>query len=398
MIKIDNKVKCCGCTACVKICPQKCIEMKEDEEGFFYPNVDVSLCVNCGACDKVCPVNNKQKRSDFQQEAYIVQNRDMQILKESTAGGAFSAIAEYVIQKGGVVFGVTMLPDYTVQHIQINRKEDLRLFRNSKYVQSNPGDTFIEAREILKTGRLVCYSGTPCQIEGLRSFLKKEYTNLILVDVVCRAVPSPGVWKNYIESFVKKFGKQITIRFRDKSLGYQYSTMELTGVDGKIRRGGIESQQWLRMFFSGMIIRPSCTECPFRKQQRNSDFTIWDCFTVHSIDKTFNETCGTTRVLIHSQKGHDIFESIKEKLIYKKIPVEIAVKGVKELLDSPKVPDNRYEFFKDYNHMEFENLLDKYYPIGMKEKLKRSARIVLYRIGIDRYVKRIVTSMKNRQG
>ena len=398
MIRINNKVECCGCTACVEICPQKCIEMKMDEEGFFYPNVNESLCVNCGVCDKVCPIKNPKETADFKQEAYIVQNKDLQILKESTAGGAFSAIAEYVIQKGGVVFGVIMLPDYTVRHVKVDNKEDLRYFRNSKYVQSDPCDTFIAAREILKTGRLVCYSGTPCQIEGLRSFLKNEYTNLILVDVVCRAVPSPGVWETYIGDFVNRFGKQNTIRFRDKSLGYQYSTMELVGADGKIHRGGIESQEGLRMFFSGMIISPSCTECRFRKQQRNSDFTIWDCFTVHSIDKAFDENCGTTRVLIQSQKGYDIFEAIKDKFICKKISVEIAIKDVKEMFESPIVPSNRHEFFNDYNHMEFQSLLDKYYPVGTKEKLKNFARRVLNRIGIDRYMKRILQFLKKNRG
>ena len=163
---------------------------------------------------------------------------------------------------------------------------------------------------------MVCFSGTPCQIEGLRHFLGKDYQNLILVDVVCRAVPSPGVWEKYIQYEVEQKGKLSSIRFRDKSLGYQYSTMELRAENGKKYRGGIESQPWLRMFFSGMIIRPSCTDCRFRSRYRNSDFTIWDCFPSYKYDKSFDERKGTTRVLIHSEKGKKLFANIKNCFKY----------------------------------------------------------------------------------
>ena len=394
MIEINNKVDCCGCAACANICPSTCIEMQEDKEGFLYPNIDKLKCTSCDLCKTVCPIINKTPIPKYDQEAYIIQNTNKEVLEESTAGGAFTEIARYVLEQGGVVFGVEMDEDYVVRHTHIKSECDLKKFRNSKYVQSITGSSYKEARKYLDLGKLVCYSGTPCQIEGLLTFLRRDYENLILVDVVCRAVPSPGVWKKYISYYVDKHGKQKIIRFRDKTLGYQYSTMKLMGVDGKIHRGGVESQQWLRMFFSGMIIRPSCTKCKFRGQYRNSDFTIWDCFSVHDIDKNFDEKSGTTRILIHSKKGIDIFEKIKSQLIYKKIPVDIAIKGVKEMFDSPVYHKNRTAFFADYELIEFKDLLKKYFPVGLKQLVKKYIRLALNLLGMDIYVKRALRRIK----
>lgn len=391
MIEIKSKVECCGCSACASICPKKCIEMVEDEEGFLYPSICMDECINCDACKRVCPILNQQKKHEMQpQRAAIVQHRDAEICRESTAGGAFTAIAEYTINHGGVVFGVEMQSDYTIKHAAAESKKEIKKFRNSKYVQSFIGDTYRKAREHLDSGRIVCYSGTPCQIEGLRHFLKKDYENLILVDVVCRAVPSPGIWKKYIDMEDERYGKMSSIRFRDKTLGYQYSTMELKDVQGRIHRGGIESQPWLRMFFSGMIIRPSCTDCKFRSRYRNSDFTIWDCFNIHSIDRTFDENIGTTRMLIHSEKGQKIFEQIKSDFKYKYISADRAVNGVQEMIQSPAAHIRRDEFFGDAQELSMEELLNKFFPDTAKVRLKRNTRLLLNRFGLDKAVKHIL--------
>lgn len=390
MIEVTNKAECCGCTACARICPKNCIDMKEDNEGFYYPKVRTEDCILCGACKRVCPILNVNNEQLSKQKAFIVQNLDNKVLSESTAGGAFTAIAKYVLKNDGVVFGVTMMADYSIHHVYVEHEHDLWKFRNSKYVQSNPKDSFIQVKRFLEQGRVVCFSGTPCQIEGIRRFLSKDYDKLILVDVVCRAVPSPGVWRKYITNFVCNNGEQKSIRFRDKTLGYQYSTMELVGLEGKVNRGGIESQQWLRMFFSGMIIRPSCAECKFRKQHRISDFTIWDCFIVYEIDSSFDDNCGTTRILIHSDKGINIFEKIKSDFKYKEIPVEIAVKDVKEMFESPSIHPKREQFFTDYENIDFGVLLNQYFSVGTKQKLKRFLRCSMNRLGIDRYIKKVI--------
>lgn len=391
MIKIKDKTKCCGCTACSSICPKSCIEMRTDEEGFLYPHVREKECIHCNVCEKVCPIlNHIEKEENLEQTAAIVQNKDQEICRQSTAGGAFTAIAEYTIDKGGIVFGVEIQPDYTVRHTTVETKDELVKFRNSKYVQSDVGNAYVLAKKQLESGRLVCFSGTPCQIEGLRHYLKKDYENLILVDVVCRAVPSPGVWKKYIAMETERHGDMQSIRFRDKTLGYQYSTMELKDNRGNVYRGGIESQPWLRMFFSGIIIRPSCTECVFRSRYRNSDFTIWDCFNVYSIDKSFNEDIGTTRMLIHTKKGKQIFEQIKSSFTYKNLDANAAVKGVQEMIESPRAHRRKNEFFSDIEELSMSELLQKYYPETIKIKLKKNTRLLLNRFGLDKVIKHIL--------
>lgn len=394
MIKIDRKEDCCGCGSCYNACPKQCIEMRYDNEGFLYPFVDESNCVECGLCIKSCPIQNKKNADrQFERSAVIVQHKNNEICAQSTAGGAFTGIAEYVIENSGIVFGVEMDHNCYVHHIAVENKQDLYKFRNSKYVQSDVEDTFKQVKKYLENGRLVCYSGTPCQIEGLLNYLNNnEYENLILVDVVCRAVPSPGIWKKYVDMIEEKRGKIKSVRFRDKTLGYQYSTMEIKDEKGGVDRGGIESQPWLRMFFSGMIIRPSCTECKFRSMYRRSDFTIWDCFNIYHIDRAFDEDIGTTRVLIHSQKAKDLFEKIKEKYIYRFISVEAAVSNVAELNKSPNAHDNKRLFIEDINKYNTQDVIDKYFPKTFKVKIKRISRLVLNKFGLDKIVKHILTN------
>ncbi len=391
MITITDKKDCCGCGGCSSVCPKQCIELKRDNEGFLYPEVDAEKCVECGLCEKVCPVKLYTPSEPLKEpEAVILQHKDSIICSQSTAGGAFTGIAEYVLDKGGVVFGVEMNEKHYVHHIAVESREDLEKFRNSKYVQSDTENTYAEAKEYLDSGRLVCYSGTPCQIEGLLRYLRRDYQNLILVDVVCRAVPSPGIWEKYMEMTEGSEGNIESVRFRDKTLGYQYSTMEMKSASGKVMRGGIESQPWLRMFFSGMIIRPSCTDCKFRSMHRRSDFTIWDCFNIHSIDKSFDENAGTTRVLIHSRKGRELFNEIKDSYIYKEIPLADAVNGVAEMVKSPEAHQRREEFFADAEKLGMNELLNKYFPVTFKVRLKKTARIVLNKLGLDRTIKHIL--------
>lgn len=395
MIEIRDKTKCCGCTACVNVCPKNCIIMKEDNEGFLYPYVNIGVCINCQLCEKVCPIlNNKEEVENHNQKAAIVASRDKEILRQSTSGGAFTAIAEYVIKQGGIVFGVEMQENFKVRHICIQNSELLYKFRNSKYVQSDLGKTFLEVKKQLETGRIVCFSGTPCQIEGLLNYLVESYENLILVDVVCRSVPSPGVWKKYTEWLTEKYGDIKSIRFRDKTLGYQFSTMEVVPEKGNVIRNGIESDLWLRMFFSGMIIRPSCSKCKFRKRYRRSDFTIWDCFNVADLTSDIDEKLGATRVLIHSEKGAKIFDNIKDKYDYIECKAESLVEGMRELSISPRVNPNKNEFFMDFHCLGMEELMNKWFPMTITIRAKKLGRLALNYFGVDILVKKIKRKMK----
>lgn len=400
MIEIKDKHNCCGCAACANICPKECIDMEEDKEGFLYPVVDKNKCIDCDLCIKSCPEINLREEKESLQEGYIVQIKDDEIRKQSTAGGAFTAIAKYVIKNNGIVFGVTMDENFFVHHIYVDEEKQLKKYRNSKYVQSAVGEsTFKKVREFLLKDRLVCFSGTPCQIEGLKCFLKKDYENLITVDVVCRAVPSPRVFRKYIELQNKKLGSRVVnVRFRDKFYGYKYSTMNVKTIknNGKYHKG-IESDLWLRAFFSEICDRPSCHKCSFRKRYRESDFTIWDCFNVSSFSKEMDDDKGTTRMLINSDKGRRIFDSLKNDINFEKIDSDKLVYGVKELTDSVKPNPLREEFMKDLNILESEQLFNKYFPNTIKVKLERVMRIIMYKLGIYSTIKNLYVKFKNRK-
>ena len=391
MIEIKDKSKCSGCSACYSVCPKNCISMIEDEEGFLYPTVNKDDCIKCGLCEKVCPLEEHNNKKNGVVSSCIIQNKDKEVLLQSTSGGSFTPIAEYVLRQNGVVFGVEMTSDdFIIRHTKVEKKEELLKFRSSKYVQSSVGDTFKDAKNELENGRMVCFSGTPCQIQGFKNFLKKDYENLITVDVVCRGVPSPGMWRDYVEK-LQQLDKVQEVVFRDKGLGYQYSTMKVKYANGAVKRNGIESDQWLRMFFSGLSLRPSCPTCNFRTTDRCSDFTIWDCFNVSDLTNTLDETKGATRMLIHTQKGMQIFDKIKCSFNFVEAPTNVVAKGIKETFFLNK---NRNNFISDYKSMSMDSLLEKWVPMSVKVYLKKYARRVLNVIGLDLIVKKVKRKIK----
>jgi len=396
MIQVDKKANCCGCTACKNICPVQAIEMIEDEEGFLYPTIDEKKCIKCGLCDKTCPILNKLEKESFEQKAYVINNKNDGERLQSTSGGAFSPIAEYVLDRDGVVFGAIIDEKQEVYHKYIENKSDLKGFRGSKYVQSNLKETFKEVWSFLQSDRYVCFSGTPCQIQGLRKFLKKDYEKLITVDFVCRAVPSPLVLRKYLE-YEKNKNHMKNIKqviFRDKQkYGYKYSTMTLKSED-KIYQMGVESDPYLRAFFKNYSDRPSCYECHFRDKDRVSDFTLWDCFTIREFSQKLDDNKGTTRMIVQSTKGRKVFEEIKEKYKFEEIPIDKAVENVRELKESVTPNVQREDFFKDINKLEAEEFFKKYFPDSFKVKLERNVRKILVKTqfydNLKNKIKRII--------
>ena len=398
MIEIKNKKDCAGCTACTEICPpqKKCIQMKPDEEGFLYPVVDKSRCVECNACNLVCPIQSPITEEEKPQKAYLVQHCDEKVRLDSSASGAFTAIATVVLQRGGVVFGAAYDENFHVQHTYVEAVNELRRFRNSKYVQSDLGDAFCLVKDFLQKDRLVCFSGTPCQIESLSKFLRKSYEKLILVDVVCHGIPSPLIWSKYLECQKQTFPKPDNIRFQDKFYGYKYYTMSIIQDGKNVYHAGSQLDSMLRAFFSDTCDRSSCYECPFKKRYRVSDFTIWDCFSVYDFDKKLDDDKGTTRVLCHSQKAASLMQEVMESARCEEVSADKLVAGVKEMFESVPMNSKRNVFLADAAKMSGKELFEKYYPVTNKVKVKTAIRKALLLTGIYGTMKKYLNRVRGR--
>lgn len=391
MPTLVNWEQCCGCGACANRCPKQAIAMQPNHEGFLHPLVDAEKCVECGACEKACPGLLAARNEHAQPQAFIVQHKDDSVRYQSTSGGAFTAIAEEVIRRGGVVCGAVMTDELKVKHDFVSEKEGLAKFRNSKYVQSEIGDSYSVAKEYLNEGRYVCFSGTPCQINGLYKYLGKNYENLIAVDVVCKSVPSPLVFKKYVVFKRSKEGNLSDVVFRDKKRGFLYCTMAhyLSHDDRKaakdVYRRGSESDEWLRMFLSGKISRRSCMICPYQTAQRVGDFTLGDIWETGNAKLDDNK--GTTLVHVWTKKGADLLGCIKDNVRLEAYPIEKS-RGV-ERINTLKLQPNRERLFDDANNMTADTFFAKYAPYTMKVRMKNASRFLLWRLGLQNAVRRI---------
>lgn len=392
MIALADNEDCCGCAACYSACPELCIEMRTDEAGFLYPEIRTDKCLDCGLCASSCPALHPVVSNATDKTTYVVQHKDNEIRLQSTSGGAFTAIAQFIIEQGGVVFGAAFDDKLQVHHIHVEAIHDLEKFRSSKYVQSTIGDAYLKAKGFLDNGQQVCFSGTPCQICGLKGFLRKDYENLLTVDVMCRAVPSPLIYKKYLEFQEKKLGEIHWLRFRDKYFGYSYSTLTIHAVkNGKYHEyhRGIESDLWLRAFFSRACDRPSCKDCQFQGENHQSDFTIWDCVDVWKFAPEFDDNIGSTRMLIQSEKGHKCFEKLKSLIRAVEVPPNSIVD--KKRKKPPKTKDvNKLIFYKDAHEMDVFCFFNKYFPYTFKIRALHIARVISYKLKIYRVLKRYV--------
>lgn len=333
----------------------------------------------------------------MEQKAFLIQNNDEKILKESTSGGAFTAFAQSIIKNDGVVFGAAFDDDFVVRHTYTDTLEGLKKFRNSKYVQSKMDDSYSLVKKFLSDGRIVCFSGTPCQVEGLYYYLGKKYENLLLIDTICRAVPSPLVWEKYKKYCHQGKYSMQAAAFRSKEkYGYQYSQMTIKYQDGTIKERGVESDPYLRAFFSGLSIRPSCYECLFKKRYRISDITIWDCFDVYRFDISFDDNRGVTRVLTHTQKGEDAIQNI-ENCHCVEIEPDKAVEGVHELIKAVSNNNRRADFFSDCLNMKEKEFFEKWLPMTGKVKVERMIRSICEKLGIYRPVKRLARKVLGKE-
>lgn len=306
---VDELAKghCCGCGSCAQACPKHAIVMVQDEEGFYYPRVDHDLCVDCGICTRSCPVLVDQPSNDVVDTCYA-QWSDRPTRLASSSGGMFSDLARYALARGGVVFGAAYDERMVVRHVMVESEKDLALLRGSKYVQSQTGDCYAQARALLREGRFVLYSGCPCQIAGLYAFLGKEYDNLLTVDLICHGTPSPGLFQRYLE---ENYGDAVSdVRFRDKS-AYGWSThMNAYLSDGSVHREVCSRDPYYRMFLPCLAMRPFCSHCKFTRLPRVADFSIGDWWGIEKYDPSLNDGNGTSLVLVNNARARLVFDEI----------------------------------------------------------------------------------------
>ena len=306
MIEIINKNNCCGCEACVQACPKQCISFEADGEGFCYPKVDKLICVECGACERSCP-NLSPFDSSKPKSQIAAINPNNIIREESSSGGIFTMLSEKVIEAGGVVFGVRFDEQWQAVFDYTDTLEGLAAFRGSKYIQARVGQAFVETRAFLKEGRKVLFTGTPCQIAAIRHFLKRDYDNLLLVDFVCHGVPSPKVWKIYLNEVTDNAENAIKdIRFRNKRQGWKHFNFDLT-YDRESKHYSISSwhlsNHFMRIFLKDVILRPSCYACSAKGGRSGSDVTIADFWGIDKMNPQMDDDKGTSLVLVNTDKG-----------------------------------------------------------------------------------------------
>lgn len=357
MIKIKDKKKCCGCTACASICPKHCISMKEDKEGFLYPEADASLCVECGACEKVCPVLHVgESRQPL--HCYAAKNMDAEVLKKSSSGGIFSLLAQYAIQeKHGVVFGAKWESERVV-HGAIESLDDLCKLRGSKYVQSDLQDSFKRVAAFLKDERFVLFSGTPCEIAGLKSYLRNDYDNLIMVDLACHGVPSPKVLALYIQELKQKYGvDSLRLNFKDKSTGWATYSVTAKSGDKTLFSERASENIYMKGYLHELFSRPSCHDCAFKSFRSGSDISLADFWGINKVFPEYNSINGVSLVLINTEKGNRAMATVTDTAEMVEVGYEEAVRENGALLHSEQAHPKRKLFFRSLSKRENVGLL-----------------------------------------
>lgn len=387
MIDIKNKVDCCGCNACGDICPTRAIDFHTDNEGFWYPKVNLDKCINCGLCEKTCPIihADELKKNDFPRpECYAAENKNLEVVFDSTSGGLFSAFADRMYRDGGFVGGAVFSKDCkSVKQFISAEKKDLPKLRSSKYLQSNLIGFFRQVEKLLKSDEKVLVCGCPCQMAALRAYLRKPYDNLVILDFICLGINSPLIWRKYIETFEDRYGSPVVyVKPKSKEFGWRNLTQKVKLADGQVKFETRHQSNYTQGYIgTHAFMRPSCYECKFRGFPRISDITLADFWGIEKYSKELEKDLGTSLVMINSNKGKDWFYRIKDRLNYIPMDFESTLPGNKALLrDAPRPAIDREEFFRDVNEMKFTDVAEKYnfFPKPtQKDKLKKGIKFIL---------------------
>lgn len=396
MIELASKCTCTGCGACANICPHNAILMEEDKEGFLFPEINKDVCVECKLCQRTCPIlTSKSNENNNLPETYAYWN--LLDRTKSSSGGAFSAIARWILDNGGVVFGAAFDEKLNVNHIAIKEESDLNLLRGSKYIQSHINDTFRQVKSTLKEGKWVLFTGTPCQIAGIKSCINARLTEkLILVDIACHGVPSQKLFKCYIQKVEKRIHTRIqSFRFR-KLNGWGFLSSATTSND-KISLLGINNL-YMYAFDKGCIFRKSCYQCPFACIPRQGDLTIADYWGIGRHGDKFNKSTmrGISLILVNNKKGESLLKEINSVIPHfiEKRQLKEAVIENGNLVASSVIQPEREEIISDFLNpdISLEQINKKYslVPHGVTYIIKKFTT----KWGIIDYVKELYSLFK----
>lgn len=404
MIEIKEKHDCCGCSACVQRCPKHCISLKEDEEGFLYPSVDVSECIDCGLCEMVCPWLSRPDRI-LPVGVLAVKNRNEGERMSSSSGGVFIAVARKVIENGGVVFGAVFDEKWEVRHAYAETLEGVRPMMGSKYLQSRIEDSYRQAEVFLKAGRDVLFSGSPCQIAGLHNYLRKDYPNLFAIDFICHGVPSPGVWRKYLDETFNISARRAAdgkntvlsqslnslpvitgIEFRDKKRhGWKKYSFVVRGSAVEADKNSVllsdihRDNPFMKGFLADIYLRPSCYQCKCKNGVSHSDLTIADFWGIQNMMPDFDDDKGVGLVLVNTDGGKKMFDSLDMEV--RQSTLEVAKRFNGGFKEKVTIPKDRNKFFIDYcNGIEVYKLIKLYTRkkilVKIRDERKKKIRLI----------------------
>lgn len=370
MITITDKHNCCGCSACASACPKHCITMQSDNEGFLYPTVDIDKCIDCHLCERICPcINSEQSQNPI--VSFGAKSNDDSIRRQSSSGGIFTAIAEGVICKGGVVFGASFDNEWKVVHTYTETTDGIAAFRGSKYVQSSIGDSYKQVLVFLKAGREVLFSGTPCQVAGLKRFLQKDYDNLLTIEVVCHGVPSPKIWREYLSTLrLKNIG---SISHKDKTTGWRGYSFTIKDVNQKVVfTEKATENKYMMGFIRNFTLRPSCFSCPAKAGRSHADITLADYWGIEHLLPELDDNKGTSFICVNTTKGLALINNLNIQKIradfQKTTPYNSCI------VESTIEPVDRKQFWKEYEVHGIDALLSLKKQGIIKRIIKRIIR------------------------
>lgn len=368
---------CNGCSACMAICPYNAISMEKNEEGFLYPRIDSTACRQCRLCEKTCSVIHCNIENKYAVRAYAAMNTDESARRHSSSGGIFRLLAENVIANGGVVFGVKLDENMNAIHSYTENIDELFAFQGAKYVQSEIGDAFRQVERFLNEKRQVLFSGTPCQVAGLRSFLGEENDLLLCVDIICHGVPSPKVWRKYLEFHEKAEGSTVSkVLFRDKRVSWQRYSLTLNFENSTQKSSTFRNDLMMRAFLKNVCLRESCYSCSFKSVQRCSDITLADLWGVERLAPSMNDNQGTSLVVIQTARGDKAFKILKQ-IKYVDVSVGEALKYNPAMIHSVPYNPKREAFLGAIDTLAFDAAVHKY----CKDSLAVKAKVVVYTVG-----------------